>query len=63
MFLRCIRGVLNFPCSWFCFGGSDRVDVARLLADIAQEQRWNVPDWAGHAGGDSRFDPADLRCD
>ena len=28
-----VRRILNFPCGWFYFVRSDRVDVVRLLAD------------------------------
>ena len=28
-----VRRISNFPCGWFYFVGSDRVDVVRLLAD------------------------------
>jgi len=28
-----VRRIANFPCGWFYFASSDRVDVVRLLAD------------------------------
>jgi toxin ParE1/3/4 len=28
-----VRRISNFPCGWFYFAGSDRVDIVRLLAD------------------------------